>query len=345
MYRLIVSLLFLAIVVSCIDRVDLPIRTEEPRLVVEGQLTNEAPPYTIRLTYTGKYGGENGQNSNDQYVQQARVILADDQGRAVQFISIGQGIYRTVDSTFRGQVGRTYGLSVTLGNGKRYLTTPEKMPSVPVIDSVSARLSRTTSAIKPFVIDYSVNTSDPATEKNYYRWTGYGYTTRLSIGDPCSLGSPSFCNYRCWTLVSTNDVNVYNDDAINGNPLRNRFVLQVPVYALGPQLVEIQQYSMTQANYQFWKLFQQQNARTGSIFDPLPAPVTGNVVNADDPSDRARGYFAVTSITRKRLRQQSFPQAVFQPALLSYISSQIIPPSDCRKTYGYDSPVIEPDGW
>lgn len=345
MYRLIVFLLLSAIVAACIDRVDLPIRTQEPRLVVEGQLTNEAPPYTIRLTYTGNYGGENGQNINDQYVQQARVTLADDQGLTVQFISIGQGIYRTVDGTFRGQVGRMYGLSITLSNGKRYVTKPEKMPSVPVIDSVSAKLSRTASATKSFVVDYLVNTTDPANQKNYYRWTGYGYTTRLSVGDPCSLGSPNRCNYRCWTLVSTNEVNVYNDDAINGNPLRNRFVLQVPVYAVGPQLIEIQQYGMTQANYQFWTLFQQQNARTGSIFDPLPAPVTGNVVNADDPSDRARGYFAVTSITRKRLRQQNFPQAVFYPALLSYISSQIIPDGDCRKTYGYDSPVIEPDGW
>ncbi|WP_026309058.1 DUF4249 domain-containing protein [Spirosoma spitsbergense] len=345
MHRVIIIVIVTASVIACIDQVDLPIRTEVPRLVVEGQLTNEAPPYTIRLTYTGKYGGENGQNINDQYVQQAQVILADDQGRSVNFLSVGQGMYRTMDTTFRGQIGRTYSLSIALTNGKRYITKPERMPAVPPIDSISPKLIKTGNLSKPYAFVYSANTSDPASEKNYYRWTGYGYTTRLSVGVPCSLGSPNLCNYRCWTLVATDAVNVYSDEAINGNPLRGREVLQVPVYAVGPQLVEIQQYSITQSNYQFWKLYQQQNARTGSIFDPLPAPVIGNVVNASDPTDAARGYFAVTSVMRKRLRQQNLPNIVFYQALVGFISSQILPPGDCRNTYGYSTAVTEPEGW
>ena len=345
MYRFLIFLLITAMVVACIDPVELSIRTEEPRLVVEGQITNEAPPYTVRLTYTGKYSGPNSQNPSNQFVQDAQVMLTDDQGRSVRLVLAGLGIYQTSDTTFRGQVGRTYGLSIALSNGKRYVTKPEKMPAVPVIDSISARLARSNSIVKPYSIDYSANTSDPGTEKNYYRWTGYGYTARLSLGDPCSLGSPNRCNSRCWTLVATEVVNVYSDDAINGNPLRNQFVLRLPIYAVGPQLVEIQQFGITQTNYQFWKLYQQQNARTGSIFDPLPAPVTGNVVNANDPTDRARGYFAVTSITRKRLRQQNFPTAVFSPAVLSFISSQLIPDGDCRRAYGFSSPTLEPEGW
>lgn len=345
MPRILVILLTVAFVASCIDRVDLPIRNEEPHLVVEGQLTNEAPPYTVRLTYTGKYGGADGQNPTDQYVNDAQVTLADDQGRSVRFLASGQGMYRTTETTFRGQVGRTYSLAITLSNGKRYVTKPERMPAVPVIDSLSAAVVKTGNLTKPYAFNYAVNTNDPGTEKNYYRWTGYGYTTRLSIGVPCSLGSPNLCNYRCWTLVSTSEVNVFSDEAINGNPLRGRFVLQVPIYAVGPQLVELQQYGLTQANYQFWKLYQQQNARTGSIFDPLPAPVIGNVINADDPTDAARGYFAVTSVTRYRLRQQNIPRVVFYPALVGFVSSQILPPGDCRNTYGYTTPIIEPEGW
>ncbi|MVM31057.1 DUF4249 family protein [Spirosoma sp. HMF4905] len=344
MYRLFVILLTSVLVAACIDQVDLPIRTEEPRLVVEGQITNEAPPYTVRLTYTGKYGGTGGQNVNDQYVKEAQVTVADDQGRSARFVSMGLGLYQTTDSTFRGQVGRAYSLSVVLADGKRYVTKSERMPAVPVIDSVSATLIKTGSIVTPYALSYAVNTTDPANEQNYYRWSAYGYTTRLSMGVPCSLGNPTRCNTRCWVSVSNDIVNVYSDEAINGNPLRGRFVLQVPIYAVGPQLVEVQQYGITQANYQFWKLYQQQNARTGSIFDPLPAPVTGNLVNTSDPSDLARGYFAVTSITRRRYRQQSFPSAVFYSALLSFISSQIIPDGDCRATYG-NVPILEPEGW
>ncbi|MFD2935597.1 DUF4249 domain-containing protein [Spirosoma flavum] len=343
MRQFLIYSLILTFFAACIDQVELPIRAEVPRLVVEGQITNEAPPYTVRLTYTGKYGDNSGQNPDNQYVKEAQVVLADDQGHSTRFVAMGSGMYQTVDSAFRGQVGRAYSLSVVLADGKRYVTKPEQMPAVPVIDSISAKLSETGNLAKPYAASYSVNTRDPASEKNYYRWTAYGYTNRLSVGVPCSLGSPSLCNNRCWTTVSSDAVNVYSDEAINGNPLRGRVVLQVPIYAIGPQLVEVQQYAITQTNYQFWQLYKQQNARTGSIFDPLPAPITGNVVNANDPTDMARGYYAVTSITRKRTRQANY-NALFYGALTSYLSSLLLPPGDCRDTYG-QVPLTEPDGW
>ncbi len=345
MRQLITYSLILIALAACIDQVSLPVRTEEPRLVVEGQITNEAPPYTVRLTYTGQYGGPSGQPVNEQYVKDAQVTMADDQGRSTRFASMGSGLYQTSDSSFRGQIGRAYSLSVVLTDGKRYATKPERMPAVPAIDSISAKLIKTGNLSIPYAFAYGVNSNDPAAVQNYYRWTAYGYTVRLSVGVPCSLGNPSRCNYSCWTSASNNSINVYSDEAINGNPIRERFVMQVPIYTIAPQLVEIQQYAITQANYQFWKLYQQQNARTGSIFDPLPAPVTGNLVNASDPTDLARGYFAVTSVTRRRLRQQNYPEVVFYPALVSFISSQIIPPGDCRDTYGRNVPLLEPEGW
>ncbi|UFH56563.1 DUF4249 domain-containing protein [Spirosoma sp. KNUC1025] len=343
MRQFIVYTLTLLALAACIDQVQLPVRTEEPRLVVEGQITNEAPPYSVRLTYTGKYSGADGQNPANQYVESAQVVVGDDQGRSARFVSLGQGIYQTTDTTFRGQIGRTYSLSIALADGKRYASKPETMPDVPAIDSVSAVVQQSPSLTKPFVVEYGVNTLDPAGEKNYYRWTAYGITTRLSVGVPCSLGNPNMCNYRCWTTVTNDLVNIYSDEDINGNAIRNRAVLQVPVYNLGPQLMEVLQYGITQANYQFLKLYQQQNARTGSIFDPLPAPVVGNVTNVSNTADVARGYFAVTSLTRKRFRQQTY-SASFYGALTSFIASQLIPPGDCRNTYG-NVPVTEPEGW
>lgn len=341
MRQVISYILILTAFSACIDRVELPIRTEIPRLVVEGQITNEAPPYTVRLTYTGKYE----QNTDDQFVKGAQVTVADDQGRSTRFAPMGSGMYQTTDSTFRGQTGRAYSLTVVLADGKRYVTKAERMPAVPLIDSVSSRLIKTNNSATPYAFSYGVNTSDPANEQNYYRWTAYGYTNRLSVGVPCSLGNPNLCNNRCWTLVSSNVANVYSDEAINGNPLRNRFVLQMPIYTIAPQLVEVQQYAITRANYQFWVLYQQQNARTGSIFDPLPAPVTGNLINVNDPTDLARGYFAVTAITRRKFRQQQYPVVVFYQALITFLSNQIVPPGDCRDTYGRQTPISEPDGW
>lgn len=329
---------------TCIDRIDVPLRSEQPQLVVEGQITNEAPPYTVKLSYTGHYSST--QNPADQFVEGAQVSLADDQGHITQFIRAGMGLYQTSDSTFRGQIGRSYSLTVVLSDGKRYTSKPERMPAVAPIDSISTRILQSPNITQPYQIAYSINTLDPANEKNYYRWTAYGIINRLSTGVPCCMGCISICRNSCWPTLSTNAVNIYTDEAINGNPIRDHLVLQLPIYSYSPQLVEVQQYGITQANYQFLKLYQQQSDRTGSIFDPLPAPVTGNVVNMDNPLDPARGYFAVTSIRRKRFRMQDYSSSPFYGAMASFFYTQYInrPLGDCRNTYG-PSFLTEPDGW
>lgn len=343
MRSLVSSLLLLFGLAACIDRVELPIRVEEPRLVIDGQITNEAPPYTLRLTYTRPFGLASDQRPPLQVVTGAQVNVTDDRGRSVRFIDQGEGVYKTIDSTFRGVVGQRYSLSVVLSDGKRYVTKPERMPDIAPIDSISPGLVQTNNSQLPFRFTYSVTTRDPASQRNYYRWTAYGLTVRKSTGVPCCLGCLSICFDVCFTTESTTQVNVFSDAAINGNPIRNRMVFQLPIYAAWPQLVEVQQYGITQGNYQFWKLYEQQRARTGSIFDPLPAPVVGNLVNATDPTDIARGYFAVTSITRRRVRNEAL-EARSSSAVYGFISSQLVPMGDCRNTYGR-VPVTEPSGW
>lgn len=217
------------------------------------------------------------------------------------------------------------------------------MPDVPPIDSISAKLSQISNFITPYRYQYSVSTNDPANQKNYYRWTANGLTVRKSTGEPCCLGCLSICFDNCYTTEATTEVNIYSDAAVNGNPIRNLLVFQWPVYARWPQFVEVQQYGITQRNYQFWKLYEQQRARTGSIFDPLPASVVGNLINANDPADAARGYFAVTSVSRKRIRNEA-REAISSTAVFGFLATQPVPIGDCRQTYG-PVPVTLPVGW
>lgn len=343
MRSFLVSILIIGCLAACIDKVELPIRNEEPRLVIDGQITNEAPPYTVRLFYTSPFGLTSDQRPPVLAAIGAQVSLADDRGRRVFFESVGGSVYQTTDLSFRGQPGRSYSLTVQLLDGKRYVTKPEVMPDVPAIDSISARFVQTNNVSTPYNYNYSLTTRDPARERNFYRWTAYGLTVRKSTGEPCSPFSTAICFDNCYTTESTSEVNVYSDVAVNGNVIRGKPVFQLPIYAAWPQWVEVQQYGITQTNYQFWKLYEQQRARTGSIFDPLPAPVTGNLVNASDLADVARGYFAVTSVTRKRFRNEA-REAITSSAVYGLLVSLPVPVGDCRRTYG-PVPVTLPAGW
>lgn len=344
MNKLLLFVLVAGTLFSCIDQVTLPIRNEAPRLVVDGLITNEKPPYSVRLSYSGSFTFDQ-ENPQDQKITDATVTLRDDAGHATALAHdvFNPGFYRTTDSTFVGQQGRSYTLNIRLADGKTYVSAPEKMPAVPGIDSVNARFMATESITLPYQYYFYANVTDPAAEPNYYRWTAYSYTVRRSTGVPCCLGCPGICFDRCWLQYFSQDINIFSDNGVNGNPLPGRLVMRSPIYTPGPTLVEVQQYSLTPAAYQFWRLFKEQQSRTGTIFDPLPASVIGNISNVNDASDQALGYFGASAVTRKRFRERG--DDTYGSALYGYISSLTVPQGDCRATYGWQSPVLEPPGW
>ncbi|MGA0560709.1 DUF4249 domain-containing protein [Larkinella sp. VNQ87] len=344
MKRFLLSLTLWIGLASCIDQVSLPIRNEKPQLVVDGLITNEKPPYTVRLSYSGSFTFDQ-ENPQDQKITDATVTLRDDAGRSTSLAhdAMNAGFYRTTDSTFVGQPGRSYTLTIRLADGKTYVSAPEQMPTVPTIDSVYARFTPTESVALPYQYYFYADVNDPANQANYYRWTAYTYTARRSTGVSCCLGCTAICFDRCWVQYFSQDVNILSDNGVNGNRLPQRLVMRSPIYTPGPTLVEVQQYSLTPAAYQFWRLFKEQQSRTGTIFDPLPASVMGNITNTSDPTEQALGFFGASAVARKRFRETG--EATYGQAIYGYISSVIVPQGDCRNFFGRQTPVVEPPGW
>jgi hypothetical protein len=60
-------------------------------------------------------------------------------------------------------------------------------------------------------------------------------------------------------------------------------------------LVELS--SISPEGYKFLEILQQQTVQVGSTFDPPPAPIFGNIVNADDPNRLGLGYFFASKLT------------------------------------------------
>ncbi|GAA4403532.1 hypothetical protein GCM10023187_19690 [Nibrella viscosa] len=343
---LLIGLLPAGILLSCVDEVQLPIRQAEPQLVVEGTITNESPPYMVRLTYTGAF--ENiSLRPKETPISNAVVTIRDDAGQSTGLIGItGQpGYYQTTDPSFVGQVGRTYTLSVTLPNGKRYMSRPEKMLPVPAIDTVYSEFISTDNVQTPYRYRVYIDTKDPADQPNFYRWEGLFYSLRPSTGSPCTPFSRDICNDRCWVPVTIRTVNISSDQLVNGNTVQKRLIMESLVFATGPQLFEVRQYSLTREAYQFWKRFGEQQTRVGTIFDPLPAPITGNVVNTTDPDDLALGYFGASAVVVARSRIEG--EETYRPQVRGFLSTIIIPQGDCRAVYAPTGrlPGDIPEGW
>ncbi|WP_240163941.1 DUF4249 domain-containing protein [Spirosoma taeanense] len=321
---------------ACVDEVQLPIRQVQPRLVVEGMITDEAPPYAIKLTYSGQFTSRSHLPEN-LVVNGAIVTLRDDRGRTVRLEQdpLTPAYYWMRDTTFRGQPGRTYTLSVRLPDGTVYVSTPEYMPTVPDIERMYARyVPAPNEGLQPPHFRIQLDTKDPDTVGNYYRWSAYAYLPRWATGDPYG------CCTTCWVPDYGLLSDVQSDALINGNRISGRVVYDIPVRAIGMQYIDVRQYSLTRTAYQYWTLFGQQVSRTGSLFDPQTASIEGNVHRVEDAGTLALGYFGASAVSHQRLVVSSadtidVPKFVFRydklfrlpgSCLQIYPQAQLTPP-------------------
>ncbi len=322
---------------SCIEEVSLPLRVERPKLVVDGLISNEKSTYKVKLSYSGVLSNSLGIPPN-LALNGAKVILQDNLGKSTQLLQnvIELGTFETIDSTFIGAIGKSYKLIVTLPNGDVFSTKFQKMLPVPDITSVNYKFNDVVNISQPDGYNVYVSTKDPAEQQNFYRWAAYGYSRWQSTGVPCGPFSPSICYDFCWVPTTADNVTIASDVAINGNSFTDIPVFFSPIRAVGKHYIEVIQYSLDKDAFTFWNLYEEQRKRVGTIFDPQPAPIEGNLVNEADKYDIALGYFSVSSISRKKL---TIP---FDGSLP--FSKVLIGKGDCRLAFPFGS-TYKPLGW
>jgi hypothetical protein len=170
------ALLFwlLFLLISCVDPVDLPINATVNVLVVDGTITNLPEPQLIRINrskadpLTGRFGYTP--------ITKATVTVVVDSTQFILCHETEAGTYQ-LPSDFKGHIGHSYQLRITLSEGTQYISTPQVMESVAPIGRVSSRFN---SGSLPAHLpldggfraghDISIDWQDPANQRNYYRW-------------------------------------------------------------------------------------------------------------------------------------------------------------------------------
>ncbi|HLI94287.1 MAG TPA: DUF4249 family protein, partial [Puia sp.] len=232
------------------------------------------------------------------------------------------------------------------------LSKPETIQAAPPIDSVSIGYDSAGSTyISPPPLIVTVNTHDPGNGQRYYRWSTSGYLPRKSWGSPCDPFSDPPCTnpYMCTCAAlceqkntASQGLKVISNQLSEGKEIIEP-VYYSPVYWFGNHYVEIDQFSLTLESYQFWEQYLAQSDRTGSILDPLPSPVIGNIYNAADTNKLALGIFSASDVFRKKLVLVPFFLQQYQ---LEALAGQYILQGDCHFTYPNSLPDdMPPAGW
>lgn len=152
-------LLVVLVFSSCEKVVNIDLNSKDPQIVIEGNITDQIGPYTVKITRTANFDELN----YFPPVSNALVIISDNLGNSETLTETSAGIYST--STIQGTIGRTYTLKVT-ANGKEY-TAASKMPSFIKIDTLTIVTEETPRGSNKTIY---VNFIDPTGIDNYYRF-------------------------------------------------------------------------------------------------------------------------------------------------------------------------------
>lgn len=120
MKNIFLIIISLFLVISCEREIDLNLEDQSGNIVIEANVTDQAGPYTVRITKSVSFT----QSNTYPGIENAQVTLSDNLGQTENLQHIGNGIYQA--SSFQGQSGRTYTLKVQT-DGKEY-TSQSKMP-------------------------------------------------------------------------------------------------------------------------------------------------------------------------------------------------------------------------
>lgn len=128
MKNIFLIILSLFLVTSCEKEIDLDLDDQSGSIVIEGNVTDQAGPYYVKITKSVAF------TQTNQYpgIENAKVILSDNTGQTETLLYVGNGMYQT--STFAGQSGRTYTLKIQ-AEGKEY-SAKSTMPQAVSFDGL-----------------------------------------------------------------------------------------------------------------------------------------------------------------------------------------------------------------
>jgi hypothetical protein len=257
---------FLALAgISCTKVLDIKIDSQADRVVIEGLITNQVAPFTVKLSKTLALADSNTYPK----INNAFVSIGDDAGHLDTLQFIANGLYET-NGLRQGVVGRTYFLTVKV-DGQTYIAQ-DKLFSVSRIDSLYMEYKQAGSGLGITEDGYYAyfNSTDPPNEKNYYNLTIF------------RNGS---------SVLKSNQLDISDDrflaPVIIGSRLPGKF-------NLGDKVV-FKLYSLSEPAYNYYYGVSLQLQNDGGFFSTPPANAPNNL------SDGALGFFQASSVSSDSL--------------------------------------------
>jgi len=314
---------------SCIDPANITTPAFKYQLVVDGFITTDPGPYTVKLYRSRPLGAS---VDLDRLIAEkfAKITLKDDAGNTELLTETSEGVYATKVNGMRGETGRSYHVEITLINGKKYESAAEEIRPVGEVTGIDYEFVEGSGAgfregdgFKVYADATGVPNQDDFVRLRMvatYKVETFPQlrTKRVEGGEipdpfPCSgyirnqegrlakVGECECC--ICWANIYDEIPSITDEQFTTNDIFRGEYVGFVPAtrQTLYEKIrIEIQEMSLTENTYLFWKLVKAQKEGLSNIFQPPSAEIKGNI-KALNTEEEVLGIFWAAGIQTKAI--------------------------------------------
>ncbi len=277
-------------------------------LVVEGFINSDGGQTSITLTRTTKL-----YDSVDiVYEHNAAVSVEGENNESFPMYESNFGVY--LSSPLSLNSNEKYRLHIRTSDGKDYLSDFSPVKATPPIDSVSWKRENG--------VQIYINTHDPQNNTRYYQWKfeqtwefHSAYTTSLKyiidpihhvpIGVEYKLPSQSDDTtiYKCWKTFNSTSITLGSSEKLAQD------IIYLPLIYIEPGAEEIsvlysinvRQYALSHEAYLFFQKIKKNTEQLGSVFDPQPSELQGNIHCTTNPTEIVVGFVEVSQEQVQRI--------------------------------------------
>jgi hypothetical protein len=293
------TLIIMVIVfISCIEEYNPNVGEYDNTLIVQGMITNQEGPYDIYLKRTVSLSSKN----NFNFVEDAHVMISDSEGNEEVLEEISPGHYQTDTNGIAGVIGRTYILNIITVDGNIYESDPVILKDVPEIDTVYASYRETYSfEDQKYLkgIDIVVESEEWNDKTDYilrwdYKEIWQSKTKWTAIENGEFTDSCWNINYSSNTIIDRTTAYTIKKAKKNITYLSEKNPKPFHNYK-----IKINQYSINETTYYFWKMIQESSDNNGNIYDNIPYSPISNLNCINDENTKILGYFDACGISSK----------------------------------------------
>jgi len=351
---------------ACVDKIYFNVPPAEAFTVVEGMISDAPGPYTVKISKSLSIVAD---SSFRDPIEKAKIKLYDDEGNTEDLVEASPGVYVT-GGVIQGKVGHGYSIIIETEDGRIIRSDPDTINPVGEIDQIKYQYVAKTfhenyGDVDANVFNIYVDGNTGPGANNYVRWRftgtyqvdthpelhrtfseGYWYATpfpcsgytvlpALGGGNLTKISDCTCCT--CWITQFESVPNISDGQFINNNEYKNVMVAEVPINGLtfsDKYMVEVEQMSLTENAFQFFKMIRAQKESASSLFQPPSGKVIGNL-SAVNSTQQVVGLFWATSVKSKYI---FIPQSE-----VPYIIQPVGKDEPCT-TYS-NSSLNKPDFW